>query len=203
VQLEGLRQLRKIHLIGTRTHNLPDCSIVPQPTTLSRAPLKWWRNKYCHVFQWLRCGFGLVNQFIGSSLVINRISCYTLKITVTIEHIMSCIKSSNSSSGHNAVSLELRNSSEVNSYSHILSYPLGMEHTQKTQFYCCVAQTTQITSHVIAILPVHWCADCCLATSYKHLSYCCVRVSQGVYQAIPWQCVDISHCSLLKAVCPE
>jgi hypothetical protein len=33
------------------------------------------------------------------------------------------------------------------------------------------------TSHVIAISPVHWRADCCLATSYRQSSYCCVRVS--------------------------
>jgi hypothetical protein len=44
-----------------------------------------------------------------------------------------------------------------------------------------------------AILPVHWHADCCLATSYKHLSYFCVRVSRGVYQAAVWQCVDMSQ----------
>jgi hypothetical protein len=37
VRLEGLRQLKKIiHLIGTRTRDLPVCSIVPQPTTLPR-----------------------------------------------------------------------------------------------------------------------------------------------------------------------
>jgi hypothetical protein len=40
VRLEGLGQLKKIHLIGTRTRDLPLCSIVPQPTTLPRAPWK-------------------------------------------------------------------------------------------------------------------------------------------------------------------
>jgi hypothetical protein len=39
VRLEGLSQLKKIHLIGTRTRDLPACCIVPQPTTLPRAPL--------------------------------------------------------------------------------------------------------------------------------------------------------------------
>jgi hypothetical protein len=34
VRLEGLGQLKKIHLIGTRTHGLPAFGIVPQPTTL-------------------------------------------------------------------------------------------------------------------------------------------------------------------------
>jgi hypothetical protein len=34
VQLEGLGQLKKIHLIGTWTRDLPSCSILPQPTTI-------------------------------------------------------------------------------------------------------------------------------------------------------------------------
>jgi hypothetical protein len=38
LRLEGLGKLKKIHLIGTRTRDLPACSIVPQPTTLPRAP---------------------------------------------------------------------------------------------------------------------------------------------------------------------
>jgi hypothetical protein len=38
VRLEELGQLKKSHLIGTRTRDLPACSIVPQPTTLPRAP---------------------------------------------------------------------------------------------------------------------------------------------------------------------
>jgi hypothetical protein len=44
-------------------------------------------RKYCHVFQRLRRGFGLVNRLIGSSLVVTTISSYTLKITVTIAHV--------------------------------------------------------------------------------------------------------------------
>jgi hypothetical protein len=39
VRLEGLEQLKKTNdLIGNRTHDLPACSIVPQPTTVPRAP---------------------------------------------------------------------------------------------------------------------------------------------------------------------
>jgi hypothetical protein len=39
VRLEGLGELKKSNdLIGTRTRILPTCSIVPHPTTLSRAP---------------------------------------------------------------------------------------------------------------------------------------------------------------------
>jgi hypothetical protein len=36
VRLEALSQLKKIHLIGTRTRDLPVCSTVPQP--LPRVP---------------------------------------------------------------------------------------------------------------------------------------------------------------------
>jgi hypothetical protein len=38
VQLEGLGQLKKIHLIGNGTRDLPVCSIVPQPTTVPVPP---------------------------------------------------------------------------------------------------------------------------------------------------------------------
>jgi hypothetical protein len=111
--------------------------------------------KYIDVFQWLRRGFELVNQFIGSSLVVTTISSYSLKITIA--QLTTHTKSS---------------------HSHILLYPLGTDHAQKTQFYCFVAQTTQKTSHTITISPVHWRADCCLATRYKHSSYCCVTLSE-------------------------
>jgi hypothetical protein len=43
VRLEGLGKLKKNYLIGTRTRDLPACSIVPQPTTLPRA---LWGEKY-------------------------------------------------------------------------------------------------------------------------------------------------------------
>jgi hypothetical protein len=40
VRLKGLGQLRKIiTLFGNRTRDLPACSIVPQLTTLPRAPV--------------------------------------------------------------------------------------------------------------------------------------------------------------------
>jgi hypothetical protein len=38
VRLEGLGKLKKYISSGTRTGDLPACSIVPQPTTLPRAP---------------------------------------------------------------------------------------------------------------------------------------------------------------------
>jgi hypothetical protein len=47
VRLEGLGQLEKIHLIGTRTRDFPAGSIVPQSTYYATAcpPPKRWRNK--------------------------------------------------------------------------------------------------------------------------------------------------------------
>jgi hypothetical protein len=45
VRLGGLGKLKKIHCIGTRTHNLPACSIVLQPTTIPRAPVTRISNK--------------------------------------------------------------------------------------------------------------------------------------------------------------
>jgi hypothetical protein len=39
VQLEGLRKFKKSTSSGTRTGDLTACSIVPQPTTLLRAPI--------------------------------------------------------------------------------------------------------------------------------------------------------------------
>jgi hypothetical protein len=40
----------KIHLIGTRTRDLPACSIVPQPTTLPRTPVLWRVSNYLWCF---------------------------------------------------------------------------------------------------------------------------------------------------------
>jgi hypothetical protein len=43
VRPEGLGQLKKSSdLIGDRTRDLPASSIVPQPTTLPRAPTSSW-----------------------------------------------------------------------------------------------------------------------------------------------------------------
>jgi hypothetical protein len=125
-----------------------------------------------------------MNLFIGTSLDVTTISSYTLKITVTTAHVTSHTKSYNSC-GHTAVPLELRNSSEVNSHSRILSYPLGTNDTQKTQFYHCVAHATQKTSHVTTISPVHWRADFCLATTYRHSSYCCVTLREVFIAPLP------------------
>jgi hypothetical protein len=44
VRLEGLGKLKKPTSSGIRTGDLPVCSIVPQPTTLPRAPRRWVDN---------------------------------------------------------------------------------------------------------------------------------------------------------------
>jgi hypothetical protein len=44
VRLEGLGQLKKSTSSGLGTYDPPDCSIVPQPTTLPRAP------EICHKY---------------------------------------------------------------------------------------------------------------------------------------------------------
>jgi hypothetical protein len=44
VQLEGSGKFKKIHHIGTRTHDLPACSIVPQQTT--RLEIKFTNTAY-------------------------------------------------------------------------------------------------------------------------------------------------------------
>jgi hypothetical protein len=72
-----------------------------------------------------------IGESAGSLLIVTTISSYTLKITVTIAQVTSHSMSFNSS-GHTALTLELRNSSEFNSSSRILSYPLGTDHAQKT-----------------------------------------------------------------------
>jgi hypothetical protein len=64
-RLERLGTLKKIHLIGTRTRDLPACSIVPQPTTLppwaifihlwcvsSYSNYLWVISRWRHYLEW-------------------------------------------------------------------------------------------------------------------------------------------------------
>jgi hypothetical protein len=62
-------------------------------------------------------------------------------------------------------------------------YKLSARTKHRKHFHCRVSQTTQKTSHVIAISPDHWRADSCLATSYNHSSYCCVHLSEKFFMA--------------------
>jgi hypothetical protein len=52
----------------------------------SHARLRFEEEQKCHVFEWLRRGFGLVNQFIGSLLTVTTNNCNTFKITIIITH---------------------------------------------------------------------------------------------------------------------
>jgi hypothetical protein len=67
VRLEGLGQLKEIHLIGTRTRDLPACSIVPQPTTLPRAPARqrctlwYWSSHLSHFLRQTSRSWGTVS----------------------------------------------------------------------------------------------------------------------------------------------
>jgi hypothetical protein len=59
LRLEGLGQLKNtMNSFGNRTHDLPACSIVPQPTTLPRAPeVQVAFSKYSEHLQeqWQKC----------------------------------------------------------------------------------------------------------------------------------------------------
>jgi hypothetical protein len=57
----------------------------------------------------------------------------------------------------------------------------------RPSLYRICTDNTENTSHVIPIQWVHWCADCCLATScnicpLRHMLHCCTL--ERVYQAI-------------------
>jgi hypothetical protein len=70
---------------------------------------------------------------------------------------------------------------EISLYSH------GMDHIENTVLLLRGADHTENTSHMITTQPVHWRADCCLATNYyilllRHSFHCCVL--EHVYQAV-------------------
>jgi hypothetical protein len=74
-----------------------------------------------------------------------------------------------------------------------------------------MVRTTLKTSHVIAMPPVHWRADCWLATSHEHSVYCCVTKQRTVYQesvfagtSFPTRCLAVgvvhvtANCLVMK-----
>jgi hypothetical protein len=64
--------------------------------------------------------------------------------------------------------------------------PIVVEACLPRRYIATVAErTTYKASHMIAISSVHWRADCCLATSYKHLSYCWVRLHEVFISPLP------------------
>jgi hypothetical protein len=59
VRLEGLSKLKKSTSSGTKTDDHPACSIVPQPTTLPRAP-----NMFMYlIYYWMMKPLGLRGKF--------------------------------------------------------------------------------------------------------------------------------------------
>jgi hypothetical protein len=46
-------------------------------------------HTYCHVYQWIRREYGLVNRFIGYSQLVTTNNCNALKITVIITNVKS------------------------------------------------------------------------------------------------------------------
>jgi hypothetical protein len=119
--------------------------------------LLFYEHLYCHVFQWLRRRFGLVNRFIGSSLVVTTNNCNTFKITVitthtVLSHTLSLHRSPTNfswlSASENWIELLLLFS----------LYDLRTYHAQKTQFYFCIKKTPQRTSHVIPSQRLYWCS---------------------------------------------
>jgi hypothetical protein len=70
VRLEGLGQLKKFHLIGNRTSDLPACSIVPQPTTLPRAPYKTVQREILSL---------IINSHLGSCTELKTRGLQTIK----------------------------------------------------------------------------------------------------------------------------
>jgi hypothetical protein len=119
----------------------------------------------------------------------------------------------NSSSGHTAVPLELRNSSEV----HLLLTPPASDCPQMTFAVPHIFSAQTYRKHVTwSLSTVVWYH--CLRRSvfteplprnglHTMLFYCCMHVMQDVYRAVAWQCIHMSqytfhgrygpyHCSL-------
>jgi hypothetical protein len=81
VRLEELGQLKKIHLIGTRTCDLPACSIVPQPTTLPHAPSRVWSVNLEGVLDNSFVPPARLGHFLVKKTVIQSFCLYVIKRT--------------------------------------------------------------------------------------------------------------------------
>jgi hypothetical protein len=73
VRLEGLGKLKKSTSSGIRTGDLPACSIVPQPTTLPRAPIcSYFKELYRTAFLWSYCPLYLLLTTMRNTLLTRR-----------------------------------------------------------------------------------------------------------------------------------
>jgi hypothetical protein len=89
VRLEGLGKLKKkIHVIGTRTHDLPACSIVPQPTTLPRASFPFpYSSMYCMLAAWCD-GLVLMSKYGKWQTVPNSMwSCHVTAYEIILDFL--------------------------------------------------------------------------------------------------------------------
>jgi hypothetical protein len=76
----------------------------------------------------------------------------------------------------------------------LVLYSRGTDDAENTVLLLRSADYIENRNHVIAISSVHWRADCCLATSYKHSSYYCVRVSRSSRcLAMRWHVTIYTH----------
>jgi hypothetical protein len=112
---------------------------------------------------------------------------------------MSHTKSSESSSGHYAVPLELQNSSEVHL---LLTFPaydcpqttFAVPH-KPSAWTCRKHITWSLSTVVLTSLSIQKClpSHCLDMGCITLLFYCSVRVMQGVYRVVAWQCVDMTQ----------
>jgi hypothetical protein len=135
----------------------------------------------------------LITRFIGSSQVVTTNNCNTFKIAVIITHKV-FISHVNSSSNTNFPWLSPTENCPVALMVFNIT-PLHGSHGKhrllllrmRVYSFCCLAlgmaRTTLKTSHVIAISPVDWRADCCLAMSCKHSYFYCASLSKKVFIA--------------------
>jgi hypothetical protein len=113
---------------------------------------------------------------------------YTHSIShYTAAHVTSHTKFSNSFFGHTVVPLELLNSSEVY-YS-----ALQLMSASKQHLLSLINLLKTVTWSLSSVVS-RQCLRSCLETDCMSPLFCsCMRVVQGVYRAVAYQCVDISQ----------
>jgi hypothetical protein len=95
--------MKKFHLIGARTRDLPACSIVPQPTTLPRAPITILKHFYFKFYliipHYQNDTDSLRTKMLGSqfSFFFLGMNCLVNAIYKTIWFSHTCVTSPNTS----------------------------------------------------------------------------------------------------------
>jgi hypothetical protein len=82
-----MRSMEKSNDIGNRTRNLPACSVVPQPTTLPRAPT----IIYCCIFYiWYKLSIINIPIYLTCNSVTNIslfVTCHSDKVTANVADV--------------------------------------------------------------------------------------------------------------------